>query len=113
MLIGLLLKFPLFLSDFNETWIFWADFRKKYSKEYSQWVSLFHADRQTDMTKLIVAFRNFANAPKTACMLILCMLKVIHREIIHTAFKLIVCMLTVVRREIKAVCMLTVRHRVI
>ena len=25
---------------------------------------LFHADRQTDMTKLIVAFRNFANAPK-------------------------------------------------
>jgi hypothetical protein len=35
---------------------------------------LFHADgrmderagRQTDMTKLIVAFRNFAKAPKTA-----------------------------------------------
>jgi hypothetical protein len=26
---------------------------------------LFHADRRTDMTKLIVAFRNFANAPKT------------------------------------------------
>jgi hypothetical protein len=24
----------------------------------------FHADRRTDMTKLIVAFRNFANAPK-------------------------------------------------
>ena len=24
---------------------------------------MFHADRQTDMTKLIVAFRNFANAP--------------------------------------------------
>jgi hypothetical protein len=24
---------------------------------------LFHSDRQTDMTKLIVAFRNFANAP--------------------------------------------------
>jgi hypothetical protein len=28
---------------------------------------LFHADGQTDMTKLIVAFRNFANAPKTSC----------------------------------------------
>ena len=31
-------------------------------------VELFHVDRQTDgrtdMTKLIVAFRNFANAPK-------------------------------------------------
>jgi hypothetical protein len=26
---------------------------------------LFHADRRTDMTKLIVAFYNFANAPKT------------------------------------------------
>jgi len=25
---------------------------------------LFHADRRTDMTKLIVAFRNFPNAPK-------------------------------------------------
>ena len=27
---------------------------------------LFHADGQTDMTKLTVAFRNFANAPKKA-----------------------------------------------
>ena len=26
---------------------------------------LFYADGQTDMTKLTVAFRNFANAPKT------------------------------------------------
>jgi len=26
---------------------------------------LLHADGQTDMTKLRVAFRNFANAPKT------------------------------------------------
>jgi len=25
---------------------------------------LFHTDRPTDMTNLIVAFRNFANAPK-------------------------------------------------
>jgi len=30
---------------------------------------LFHADGQTDMTKLIVAFHNFANAPKTARLL--------------------------------------------
>jgi hypothetical protein len=27
---------------------------------------LFHTDGQTDMTKLTVAFRNFANAPKNA-----------------------------------------------
>ena len=26
--------------------------------------ALFHADGQTDMTKLVLAFRNFANAPK-------------------------------------------------
>ena len=26
---------------------------------------LFHADRRTDMRKLIIAFRNFTNAPKT------------------------------------------------
>jgi hypothetical protein len=26
---------------------------------------LYHADRRTDLTKLLVAFRNFANAPKT------------------------------------------------
>jgi hypothetical protein len=25
---------------------------------------LFHADGQTDLTKVIVAFRNFANVPK-------------------------------------------------
>ena len=28
---------------------------------------LFHADRRTDMTQLIVAFRNFANAPEKLC----------------------------------------------
>jgi hypothetical protein len=37
---------------------------------------LFHADRrmdgQTDKTKLMVAFRNFANAPATTILRILC-----------------------------------------
>ena len=28
---------------------------------------LFHADRRTDITKITVAFRNFANAPKKIC----------------------------------------------
>jgi hypothetical protein len=29
-------------------------------------VELFHADRRTDMTKVIVAFHSFANAPKNS-----------------------------------------------
>jgi len=29
--------------------------------------SLFRADGQTDMTKLMVSFRNFANSPKMLC----------------------------------------------
>ena len=70
---GLHVKCPL-LSDFNETGVFSTDFRKKYSN------IKFHespcsgsrvpcgrtdgrTDRWTDMTKLI-AFRNFAKAPK-------------------------------------------------
>jgi hypothetical protein len=32
---------------------------------------LFYADGRTDMTKLTVAFRNFANAPKTTDMSLL------------------------------------------
>ena len=32
---------------------------------------LFHAERRTDMTKLIVAFRHFANAPKNRQMYVL------------------------------------------
>jgi hypothetical protein len=33
---------------------------------------LFHADKQTDITKLIVAFRNFANVRKNASWLPVC-----------------------------------------
>ena len=38
-------------------------------------VELFHADRRTNMTKLRVAFRNFANAPKNAIILYTCTLQ--------------------------------------
>ena len=62
-------KYPLFLSDFNE--IFRYIFSRKAQilnlfKICPVEAELFHADGQTDgdMTKLIVAFRNFANAPK-------------------------------------------------
>jgi len=33
-------------------------------KTHPEGADLFHAERRTDITKLVVAFRNFANAPK-------------------------------------------------
>jgi hypothetical protein len=72
------LKYPLFLSDFNKTWILSTDFqkKKKINTNFHQNPSIGsrvvpwgQRDRQTDrqtgrQTKLIVAFRNFENAPK-------------------------------------------------
>jgi hypothetical protein len=56
-------KCPLFLSDFNETWIFSVNFRKIILEYEISWNSvMFHADRRTDMTKLIVALHKFTNA---------------------------------------------------
>ena len=64
MCIGLHVKYPLFLSDFNENWIFLTDFEKMLKHQISwksvQWEP--SSREQTDMTKLKVAFRNFANA---------------------------------------------------
>jgi hypothetical protein len=65
--------YPLFFSDFSETWIFFTDLREKaqissFFKIRQVRAELFHTDietdRQTDLTKLIVAFRISANAPK-------------------------------------------------
>jgi len=65
--IGLHVTYPLFLSDFIGTWIFLTDFRK-IPKYQIIWKSVVSCDgqtgRRTDMAKLIVTFRNFANAPK-------------------------------------------------
>jgi len=67
---GLHVKYPLFLSDFNETGTFWTVFRELF-KYHIQWKSFqwqpncsMRTDGRTDMTKLIVAFRIIANAPK-------------------------------------------------
>ena len=62
-------KCPLFLSDFDET-IFSTDFRKKkvqistFVKIRAGGVQSFHADGETNVTKLTVAFRDSANATK-------------------------------------------------
>jgi len=69
MYIGLHVQYRLFLLDFDETWILLTDFRKysqtsNFVKNRPVGAELFHADGQTDMTKLIVAFRNFACAPE-------------------------------------------------
>ena len=59
----------LFLSDFNETWTSFTDFRKILMKIFSVGDELFHVDvrmdRQTDM-KLKVTFWNFANVPENS-----------------------------------------------
>jgi hypothetical protein len=63
MYIGLHIRYPLFLSDFNET-----EFPHRFPKntQISNFIKirpvgaeLFHADGRTDMTKLMDAFRNF------------------------------------------------------
>jgi hypothetical protein len=59
-------KFPLFLSDINETWNIFPKTTQisKFIKIHPTGAELFHSDGQTDMKKLIVTFRNFSKAPK-------------------------------------------------
>jgi hypothetical protein len=68
---GLHVKYPLFLSYFNKPWIFFDSFSKNteisiFMKIRPVGAELFYADPggRTDMTKLIVAFRDFANASR-------------------------------------------------
>jgi hypothetical protein len=76
--LGLHIKYPLFLLDFDDTSIFSTDFRNIFkhqiSRKFVQWEpSFFPAYRETDrrmdgrthITKLMAAFCNFANAPKS------------------------------------------------
>ena len=62
-------KNPLFVSDFWLNLNFLDRFSKNtevsnFMKIHLVRAELFHADGQTDMTKLTVAFLNFANDPK-------------------------------------------------
>jgi len=63
-------QYPLFLPNFNKTWFFGQIF-EKFSWKSLQWSQVVPCGRtagrtheQTDMTKLILAFCNFANRPK-------------------------------------------------
>jgi hypothetical protein len=57
--IGLHIKYPLFLSDHNDTWIFWADL-KKFTKECQVGAKSFHGNRHDAVNSL---FHNFKNPP--------------------------------------------------
>jgi hypothetical protein len=64
-------RYPLFYSYMNETWIFSTEFRKMLKYQIS-WKFIqcepscsMRKGGRTDKTRLIVTFRNFANAPKT------------------------------------------------
>jgi hypothetical protein len=63
-------KCPLFVSGFNETWNFLTYFPEKLKYQVSwkfvQWNPSYfmRTNGQTDMVKLILAFRNSAKAPK-------------------------------------------------
>ena len=60
-------KVPVFLDRFEWNLNFSTHFRKilKYMKIFPMGAELFHAHGQTDVTKLIVTFRSFANAAGT------------------------------------------------
>jgi hypothetical protein len=68
MYIDLYVKYLLCLSDFKETGIYPTEFFlnsqiPNFMKILPVGTELFYADGRTDMTKLIIAFRNFAKAP--------------------------------------------------
>jgi hypothetical protein len=66
---GLHVKYPVFFSNFNETWVFWTDFRnlrtKFHENPFSEGRAYGWTDGQTCMTNLIVAFRSFVTCLKT------------------------------------------------
>jgi hypothetical protein len=68
MYFGLHVKYLLFLSDLRKVEFSWHIFRiiqiSNFIKIRPVAAKLFHADEQTDKTKLIVTFGNFANIPK-------------------------------------------------
>jgi hypothetical protein len=82
MYIGLSVKCPLFLSDFNGTFVLSTDFQKNAQMSNLtkiQWQPSCSirkdGHRQTGMTKLIIAFRDFSNASTKAFIPAYCSLR--------------------------------------
>jgi hypothetical protein len=74
MYIGLHVKYPLFLSDCNETLIFLTGYRnilkyQNFMEIRPVGAELFHADEQTGIKRLTLASRNFAKAPINSCII--------------------------------------------
>jgi len=101
--IGLHVKYLLFLSDFNETWIFSTVFSKitqtsTFMKIRVVGAELFprgQKDGRTDLTKLTVAFSNYANAP-TKMVFTLIFIEVLRRKktaFLHTSTRYLVLLL--------------------
>jgi hypothetical protein len=69
MYIGLHVKYLLILSHFKRNFNLLETSEKfsvsAFTKIHPERAEFLHADGQTGMTKLTVAFRNFANAPTT------------------------------------------------
>ena len=63
MYIGLRVKYSLFLFNFNISGQFFEKKLSNFMKIRPMGADMFHADRWTDMTKLIVVFCNFAKTP--------------------------------------------------
>ena len=64
-------KVSIFLSDSNGSRLFWTVCRKNAQTSYLTQIRpvgavLFHADGQTHVAKLLVAFRSFPNAPQNS-----------------------------------------------
>lgn len=64
-------KYPLFFTDFNETFVLPTDFRQihkyKLSRKFIQLGpnNSMRTDRRPDPTELVVAFRNSVSAPRS------------------------------------------------
>jgi len=64
MYVGIHVEYVLFLSEINENLKFPNRFSENFMKILPLCAELSHVVGKTEVTKVIVTFRNFANAPK-------------------------------------------------